>query len=119
MIDKELMDLLLVLISVFVFSQTLELNVDNVLKKLPQHGFSATKWQDLAASLGQGSAVKEIKTDESGGSSDKLNALITYWLDNDMEPSWEKLVIAMEESKQKAAARKLARDIGIPYPVKK
>ena len=104
---------------VFVFFfKTVELSVNNVLKKLTQHGFSATKWQDLAASLGQGSAVEEIKTDVSGGSSAKLNALVTYWLDNDGEPSWKNLVRAMEWSKQRVAAQKLALDIGIPYPVK-
>ena len=101
-----------------IFFKTVELNVDNVLKKLTQHGFSATKWQDLAASLGQGSAIEEINDDVSGRSSAKRNALIKYWLDNDGEPSWKKLVIAMEWSKQRVAAEKLARDIGIPYPVK-
>ena len=89
-----------------------------MLKKLTQHGFPATKWQDLAASLGQGSAVEEIEANVSRMSSAKLYALITHWLGNDEEPSWKKLVIAIEWSKQKVAAKKLAQDIGIPYPVK-
>ena len=116
--SKEWIYCLYFLLSSYFF-KTVELNVDNVLKKLTQHGFSATKWHDLAASLGQGSAVDEINADIiSGGSSAKRNALIKHWLDNDGEPSWKKLVIAMEWSKQRVAAEKLARDIGIPYPVK-
>ena len=70
------MDLLLVLIIVFGFSQTLELNIDNVLDKLEEHGFSDVKWPVLAASLKQGGAVQGIQTNVSGRSSVKLNALI-------------------------------------------
>ena len=100
------------------FLKTLELNVDNVLDKLDEHGFSDVKWPVLAASLRQGGAVQEIQTNVSGGSSVKLNALIRHWLENDSKASWKKLVIAMERSEQKVAAEKLAKDIGIPYPVK-
>ena len=100
------------------FLETVELSVDNVLYKLSEHGFSATKWPALAASLGRASAVEEIEADISRGSSFKLTALIKHWLENDSEASWKKLVIGMEWSEQKVAAEKLARDIGIPYPVK-
>lgn len=100
------------------FLKTVELTVDNVLYKLTEHGFSATKWPVLAASLGQASAVEEIETDVTRVSSFKLNALIKHWLENDSEASWKKLVIGMEWSDQKVAAVKLARDIGILYPVK-
>ena len=100
------------------FLKTLELNVDNVLDKLDEHGFSDVKWPALAVSLKQGGAVQGIQTNISGDTSVKLNALIRHWLENDIKASWKKLVIAMERSKQRVAAEKLAHDIGIPYPVK-
>ena len=102
------------------FLKTLELNVDNVLDKLDEHGFSDVKikWPVLAASLKQASVVEKIKTDVSEGFSVKLNMLITHWLENDSKASWKNLMIAMKRSKQTVAAEKLAQDIGIPYPVK-
>ena len=106
------------IISVFVFSQNLELNVDNVLDKLDEFSDVKIKWPVLAASLKQASVVGKIKTDVSEGFSVKLNMLITHWLENDSKASWKNLVIAMERSKQTVAAEKLAQDIGIPYPVK-
>lgn len=105
--------------SLYFLTTVAEVNLDNVLDKLKEHGFSDVKWPVLAVSLRQGGAVQGIQTNVLlMDTSLKLNALIKHWLENDKEASWKKLVIAMVRSDQKVAAEKLAGEFGIPYPLK-
>ena len=57
-------------------------------------------------------AVEKIDKDKHGCDA-KLIALVHYWVDNDPDKSWDKLVTAIEMSDQTLVANKLAREVGL------
>ena len=79
---------------------------------LTKHKFSSAYWEGLAVGLKLFHAVDEINANKQGVRS-KLYALVNYWVANDRDKSWDKLVTAVEMSDQKIVADNLAREVGL------
>ena len=91
------------------------LDEDNAVYLLKKHKFPLAKWRDLAIGLKQIKAIRTIGAD-SGDALSQLVALIAHWMANDQEKSWKKLVHAVKMSEETVIAKKLAEDVGVPYP---
>ena len=97
----------------FIFSlHNLELNADNVLYLLMKHQFAHTMWGKLAVGLNLSRVVDVIDKDKHDCDA-KLIALVNYWMHNDLDASWNKLVSAIEMSDQEVVADKLAQEVGL------
>ena len=89
-----------------------QLDVNNVAYVLVKHDFPPSKWKQLAVGLKQLKAIPTIEADKVDAISSLL-ALITHWLANDQDKTWQKLVDAVVMSKEKVIAMKLAGDVGV------
>ena len=89
------------------------LDVDNVAFHIGKLKFPPAKWIHLAVGLKQADAISTIEAD-SGNVTAKLMSLITHWVCNDPEKTWEKLVDALIISKEMVIASQLAKKVVVP-----
>ena len=87
------------------------LTADEVMDQLDTVEFPLHLWRRLANGLKLGGQTS--KFNEGTDNNDKLQRLITHWIDNE-EHSWQQLVKAMVKCEQKIKARQLARNVGAP-----
>ena len=80
-----------------------------------KHEFPPSKWTHLAVGLKQAHSLSTIEAN-AAEALDRLLALVTHWVANDPEKTWEKLVDAVSISKERVIAEQLAKDIGVPPP---
>ena len=99
----------------FVCSIAPELDASQALLQLDQVGFPHNLWRDLATGLGLGGQTS--KFNEGIDYTDKLQRLISYWIDN-KDYSWQQLVDAVDNCWQKTRAKQLAKRVGATPPSK-
>ena len=100
--------------NVCVFSLAPELDANEALHQLDQVGFPQDQWRKLATGLRLGGETS--KFNEGIDNTDKLQRLISYWIDN-KDHSWQQLVDAVK-SGQKKRAQRLAKNVGAIPPSK-
>ena len=75
--------------------------------------FPADLWNSLANGLKLGGQVHQF---EGCTNSSKLQQLITYWIANNEQASWQQLVDAVKGCEQLVKARQLAEEVGANPP---
>ena len=98
-----------------LLSSVPHLDADNVAFHLNKCNFPPAKWTHLAVGLKQADAISTIEANR-GDVAAHLVSLITHWVANDLEKTWEKLVDAVVISKEMTIAIQLAKDVGVPSP---
>ena len=96
-----------------VFSPVLKLDANSALFKLIEVDFPVHLWDSLAIGLMLGGQTEQF---EGRTNNSKLQKLITYWIDNDEQASWQQLVDAVNGCDQLVKAKQLAEKVGANPP---
>ena len=99
----------------FLLSSVPHLDANNVAFHLNKWNFPPAKWTHLAVGLKQADAISTIEANREDAAA-HLVSLTTYWVANDLEKTWEKLVDAVVISKEMTIAIQLAKYVGVPSP---
>ena len=86
----------------------LKLDANEALFQLHEVGFPAHLWDMLATGLMLGGQIEQF---EGRTSNSKLQQLITYWIANNEQASWQQLVDAMKGCGQLVRAKQLAENV--------
>ena len=81
---------------------------------MKKEDFAANRAEDLGEYLGiKSGRLSDLKT-KSGGDPDRLlSSVITEWLNNDSEKSWQKLATALKQCDYSLIAKKIAPQEGM------
>ena len=86
----------------------LKLDANEALFQLQEVRFPADSWNSLANGLKLGGQVNQF---EGCTNSSKLQQLITYWISNNEQASWQQLVDAVKGCGQLVRAKQLAENV--------
>ena len=96
--------------------KTLEFH--SVMKQLSN--FDPTSWRDLGTKLQlpphKLNAIAAGIAGKPHGQNEALTNVVDFWLKNDLEASWEKLAMAVEECGDAVRARNIREDVGLIPP---
>ena len=76
----------------------------NILNVLHEAMFADGDWEALGLQLIHYSAVRTIRANHHGSATLCMIDTISQWLRTDLEPSWEKLAVAVAKVEGSAAA---------------